>query len=126
MKRIKIILGSVAGVLTLLPTLAFAQNNLQLSSNGISGILVQFGKILEMIVPLLIALAVIGFLYGVMRFVFSAGDDEARKAGKNLMIYGLIGIVVMVSIWGLVRFAQNTFGISGQEAAQAPSIPLPR
>ena len=63
-------------------------------------------------VPLLIGLAVIVFLYGVLLFIAkaSAGNAEGRKEGINFMIFGIIGIAVMVSVWGLVAFVTNTFG----------------
>jgi hypothetical protein len=38
--------------------------------------------------------------------------EEKRKAGKSFMIWGLIALFVMVSIWGLVGVLSNTFGIN--------------
>jgi uncharacterized BrkB/YihY/UPF0761 family membrane protein len=68
--------------------------------------------IFDNLVPLLIGAAVIVFLYGVLVFIAkaSAGNADGRKEGVNFMIYGLIGIVVMVSVWGLVAFVTNTLG----------------
>jgi uncharacterized membrane protein YidH (DUF202 family) len=122
MKRIRFVLGSLSGVLTFLPALAFAQGNVQLTSLGQALVDVQY--LMDMIVPILIGLAVIVFLWGVLRFVFNAGDEEKRKDGKWMMIYGIIGIVVMVSVWGLVYFVQNTFGIGNINSAQSiPRLP---
>jgi len=123
MKRIKVILGSLVGALAFLPALAFAQGNFNLSSGGITGVLGSVGSILNMIVPILIALGIIAFLWGVLRFIFSAGDEEKRKAGKMFMIYGIIGIVVMVSVWGLVAFIQKSFGIQSGTVQNGPQLP---
>lgn len=67
--------------------------------------------ILRPLVPLLIGAAVVVFIYGVMIFMFSDGGEK-KEEGKEYMFWGIIGIFVMVSIWGLVGIVQNTFGLS--------------
>ncbi len=63
------------------------------------------------IVPLIFALAVVSFVYGVVQYVINS-DDEAKKIkGREFMIWGIIALAVMVSVWGLVRIVGNTFGI---------------
>lgn len=66
------------------------------------------------LIPLLIGAAVVVFLYGVFLFIVksSAGNADGRKEGINFMIYGIIGIAVMMSVWGLVAFVTNTLGTS--------------
>ena len=75
--------------------------------------------ILNTIIPLLIGLAVVFFLYGVMVFIIksSAGNADGRKEGINFMIFGVIGIAVMVSVWGLVNFVTATLGTSSGPGA---------
>lgn len=65
--------------------------------------------ILDKVVILLISLAVIFFLYGIVKFIKSADEEEGRKNGKNIMLYGVIGLFVMVSVWGIVNILINTF-----------------
>lgn len=73
------------------------------------------------LVPVLFAVAFIVFLYGVARtYIFSVGDEEAVKTGHKLILWGLIGFVVMISLWGLVNVVANTFGLAG---AFAPPLP---
>ena len=58
----------------------------------------------NVLVPSLFAVAFIFFLYGAFQtFIVGANNDEAKEKGKNLMLYGLIGFFVMVSVWGLVN-----------------------
>lgn len=121
MSKIKFILSSLFGALTFVPALAFAAaGDVPLTSLGSA--LASLKALMDMIVPILIGLAVIAFLFGVMKFVFNAGNEDARKAGKDLMIYGIIGIVVMVSVWGLVAFVQSTFGLNRGTQIQYPNI----
>lgn len=43
--------------------------------------------------------------------VINPNNEEKRKQGKQYMIWGIIALFVMVSIWGLVAILTNTFGI---------------
>lgn len=73
------------------------------------------------LVPVLFALAFIVFLYGVAKaYIFSVGDSEAVKEGHKYILWGIIGFVVMVSLWGLVNVVSNTFGLSGYGAPTPP------
>ena len=65
--------------------------------------------ILSPIVYLLIGLAVVVFVYGVFKFVKAEGDD--KQAGREFIIWGIIGIFVMVSVWGLVNILESTFNL---------------
>ncbi|MEK7621929.1 MAG: pilin [Patescibacteria group bacterium] len=66
-------------------------------------------SIFDPLVVLIVALALIYFLLGVLKYIQSAGDDTKRKEGTTMMTYGIIALFVMVSVWGLVRVLQNTF-----------------
>ena len=68
------------------------------------------GGILRPLVPLLIALAVVFFIYGVIISVFSEGGEK-KEEGKQYMLWGIVGIFVMVSVWGLVAILQGTFNL---------------
>jgi len=125
MQRIKFILGSLFGVLAFAPALAFAATSGDVPLTSLGSALESLMSLMNMVVPLLIGLAVIAFLWGVLKFVFNAGDEEKRKEGKMFMIYGLVGIVVMVSVWGLVGFIQNTFGLQSGNRAQNTTSLLP-
>lgn len=74
----------------------------------------------NVLVPVLFAVAFIVFLWGAFNtFILGANSDDVKDKGKNLMLWGLIGFFVMVSIWGLVNILtgtvsfSNTSGVSG-------------
>ena len=54
------------------------------------------------LIPLLYALAFLFFLIGVVTFLFSM-EDEKRKEGKKFILWGIIGMVVLFSVWGIVK-----------------------
>ena len=83
----------------------------------------QVTTIVTSLVPILMALGVIYFIYGVATYVIAA-DAEAQKAGRDRMIFGIIGLVVIVAIWGLVSVLTSTFGISTDTVTPGlPGIP---
>ena len=65
--------------------------------------------LMQGIIPLLVALAMAGFVYGIIKFFLNPDSEEQKKAGKNFMIWGLVAMFVIVSIWGLVGIVSKTF-----------------
>lgn len=59
----------------------------------------------------LIGLAsVIMLIYGGFRYVFSAGEEKATKAGKDAILYSIIGIVVALLSFAIVQFVVGGVG----------------
>lgn len=54
-------------------------------------------------------MTVVAFLYGVQKYILAGADETKLKEGRDMMIYGIIGIFVMVSVWGLVKLVTDTF-----------------
>ncbi len=69
-----------------------------------------FLPILNSLVALIIGLAMISFLWGVFGYFRTIGDEKSRETAKDYMVYGIIGIFVMTSVWGLVKVLVRTFG----------------
>ena len=73
-------------------------------------------------VPVIFAIAFVVFLYGVAKaYIFSNGEPGAVSAGHKLILWGIIGFVVMVSLWGLVNVVANAFGLTGVGAPPLPT-----
>ena len=78
-----------------------------------------FNTLLNGAIGLLITLAILAFFYGLVRYLFKLGGSEGSKEGLKIMLYGVIAIFVMVSIWGIVRLLQSTFSVT----STTPVIP---
>lgn len=62
-------------------------------------------------VPLIIGIAMLLFLWGIARFMFSGGDEKVLADTKRLMVWGIIALFFMVSVWGIVKvLQQDLFG----------------
>lgn len=103
----KIIL-SMTGLMALAPAFAFAQQN---SQPGLLSIMQNtVTPILNAIIPILITVGVIFFVLGIVQYVI-ADDEAAKTKGRDRMLYGIIGLFVIVTFWGLVAVLQNTLGV---------------
>jgi len=111
---------SMISFAALFPIIAFAQIMVSAGTTQSCDSIVGFGKIicqiqqlLNSIVPVLIALGVVLFVWGVVMYVIADGE-EAKKKGRDRIIYGIIGFAVIIGMWGLVTLVTNTFGFTGQ------------
>ncbi|MGM0482456.1 MAG: hypothetical protein ACQEP6_01145 [Patescibacteria group bacterium] len=57
----------------------------------------------------LFAVALLVFLWGMAKFILKADSDTEREKGKQVMIWGLIALFVMLSVWGIVHIITITF-----------------
>lgn len=62
------------------------------------------------IIPLLFALAVLVFVWGAVKSIRAEGSEE-RAEGRKFMLWGVIALAVMFSVWGLVDILGKTFGV---------------
>ncbi len=77
-------------------------------------------------IVLIMIIAVAVFLWGIAKFITAAGDETKIKSARGYIIYGLIGIFVMVSFWGIIQVFGSTFGFTpGQGTITAPTIGVP-
>ncbi len=71
----------------------------------VEGMLIPLGN---GIIALLFAAAFLLFIYGIFSYFFVQGADaKARAAGRGFILWGLIGLAVMFSVWGLVRLVMG-------------------
>lgn len=82
----------------------------------------------SILIPILLALSFLLFIYGVVQFFFIAGDDntDAKKTGKQLMLWGIIAFVVIVSIWGIVNLIAGGLGFQEQNLQYEIETPTTR
>ena len=69
--------------------------------------------IINPLIALLFALAVAVFLYGVFEFISNQDNEESKTNGKSHMIWGLVGLAIMVGVWGILNIVLQTFNITG-------------
>lgn len=79
------------------------------------GLIAQY--ILNPIIVFGFVVALLYFFYGIFQFVWKAGEDKDREEGKRSIVWGIIGMFIMIGVFGIIHIILNTFGIE-----QDPSI----
>ncbi len=120
----KKVLLSIAA-LVFLPSLASAQGAQQVDVGGLTGTVQGLTTVVNYAIPLLLAIAVIAFIIGVIKYLF-AGGAEARAAAKDHLIYGVVAITVILAVFGIARLLINLFGLNPAQltGTEVPSIPI--
>ena len=103
------------------PALASAQ-----TITDVNSLTYKLTNIGNVILELLIAFAVIYIVFNVIRFIMQK-DDTERSAIRTSILWGIVGLAVIVSIWGLVRILTNTFRVDNNAPVnQYPVVQYPR
>jgi hypothetical protein len=78
--------------------------------SGSTGVM---GLINVVIVPVIFALAFGAFIWGIVNYFFIHGDEDTkREEGREFILWGIIGLAVLFSVWGLVNLFLSTLGIA--------------
>ena len=110
MKKFEIVAGSI--LVWALPMAAMAAT--------VDTGLTKIKDLLITIIAILFVLVTLWFIWGVIQYVSAAGEAEKLKAGKDHMIWGIIGMAVAAGAWGLVKLLLETFGVG---SSGIPTVP---
>lgn len=111
---------AVAVGASLLPYIALAQSSVVQSvthqatsfpqtNKNLSDIIIVFNKYINTLTPILASLAIICFFYGLIWYIYAAGDSKGREKGRQTIIWGLVGLFVIFSLWGILEFLKSVF-----------------
>lgn len=92
-------------LLFLLPNIALASFDSFL--NNVNNLIV------NPLINFLFAVALVFFLYGLFNFIANGDNESIRTEGKSHMLYGIIGMVIMMGVWGITNLLINTLEIEG-------------
>lgn len=70
------------------------------------------GLIINPLITLLFALAVVFFLYGVFEFMLNQANEEKKTDGKSHMIWGIIGMTIMLGAWAIMNLLLKTLNVN--------------
>ena len=113
----------IASIIAFAPAIALAQQAPVRNINELSAKTIGIGNT---IIGVLIAIAVIFIVYNLLMFIIHAGGEKRGEYQKGIL-WGIVGLAVILSIWGLVAILTNTFGTTGANAPAQnyPVNPIP-
>ena len=109
-------LYAVGLLVIIMPITAFAANS------KIKTILTNIQDTLGIVIKIFITLALVIFIWGVVRFILAAGNPQARNQAKGIMLYGIIAIAILAMMTGIVAFLQTYFGITPGQPIKIPQF----
>lgn len=68
--------------------------------------------IINPVIEFAFIIAFVIFLWGVFEFIKNADDKDARKKGKDHMLWGIVGFVIMFGVFGIMKLLATTIGVS--------------
>ncbi len=110
-----------AVVLMALPLVSSAQPALGTITTIPSAFLFVFTLLNGYIIPFIIALAGLYFMWGLLQYV--AGGDKGKDDAKGVILWGIIILVVMLTFWGIVNLFQNSLFGPAAPTLNANDIP---
>src|SRR3989338_4677306 len=114
----------LAGTALLLPAFAFAQiaGSDPYVVTDIPTLVTAINGVINLVFPVLVGIAVIVIIWGIFQMILNAGDEEARKAGRTKLLWGIIGVFLMLSVWGLINILVGSVTFDNTPANVVPPI----
>ena len=120
--KISIFLFSFTLSLLIIPNTVLAQ--VASDEKNLAGLIkLVTNNILNPVIGLLVGIAVLLFIWGVLKYVNKGGDEKEREKAIQLIVWGIISIFVMLSVWGLVGILTGTFFPGGSPTPPIPKLP---
>jgi hypothetical protein len=80
-----------------------------------------FGGLIKTSLYIVAALALLVFFWGILKYVFMSGSEPEKEKAKGVMVWGLVALFVMVSVWGIVYFFQHDLRLNISNPGGAPT-----
>jgi len=113
MKNKRIMLGLL---LLSVPSLVFG------AVQGLKVFLADIAYIIDLLGPLVVALAMLFFFWGTAQFILKF-DDKTKEEGKKKMMWGIVALFVIFSITGILNVMGDALGISASASSPSGSLP---
>ena len=122
---------SVMAMTFLSPAAALAQGSsvetvcANLTSLTIFGVFRCLFGLLGYFIAITFLLATFYFLWGVFKYIVNYENEGKRQESREFMMYGVIALFVMASVWGLVKILENTFGLGSGAGGAGTTLRQP-
>jgi len=105
-----------------LPFLLMLLPNLVFAATTIADIIVKLKGYLNGIIPVVIGLGVLYFIWGMAQFILNSGNEQGVTEGRSKMVWGIIAIFVMIAVWGLVSLISKSLLIDTGGTVTPPQL----
>ncbi len=88
-------------------------------------LIIASGGIINTLIIIVAGLALLWFFWGLVKFIFHSGDAKTHEEGRNIMIWGIITLFVMFSLWGLLGFISGALNIPFKTSGSSSEVGNP-
>ncbi len=106
----------VIPALLLAPMMAFA------ALGNVNTLVADFGAIVDLALPIVGSIALLALFWGIAMYIFASGDENKKDKAKHLMIWSVVALFVMVSIWGITTWIGDQLGIDQGGSQALPTV----
>ncbi|MBX4199870.1 hypothetical protein KW790_00155 [Candidatus Parcubacteria bacterium] len=68
-------------------------------------------ELINLLLPVLVGAALLVFFWGLVKFIGKSGDAASHADGRSLMIWGVLGLFIMISFMGLISLFGSDLGL---------------
>ena len=83
-------------------------NDTDEGASTLGGLVALISGALNTIVPFLISIAVLVIIWEVFKYIHHVGDEEKRTEARMYIVWSVIGVFAMISVWGFINILVNT------------------
>lgn len=69
-----------------------------------------YGLVNDYLIPLAFSLCLLYFFWGVAKYIKEEG--EGKNEARKVMVWGVVGLFVAFSIWGIIMFIRSELGLT--------------
>lgn len=93
----------------MLTNIAYAQGQLAQNSNAATKLVQNIAtQIVNPVILFLVALALLIFLWGLAEYIRGGDSSTSRDTGRKHMLWGIIGLFIMISAYAILNIAVNS------------------
>ena len=94
--------------------------------DNIKDLIADTEEIVASLIVVAFAMGLLVFLWGLVKFIYAVGDEpKAKENGRQLMVWGVVALFVMTSVYGLTTFIGDIFGIESGTSAPSSGTSAP-
>ncbi len=86
------------------------------SNGGINDLLGGAYSVITALIPIVAGITFVAFLWGIAQFMLHSAESGKREEGRKFMVWGVIALFVMMSVWGIVKFVGDNLNIKTGES----------
>ena len=119
--KIKFLTGAL---LFILPVFVFAQQP-DPDPTYLHTLITAFLPLINILIKVALSVGLLMFIWGLVKFITHSGNEKSIEQGRQFMIWGVIILFVMVSVWGIIALMQTMFDADGGAPMTVPSTTYP-